>query len=54
MKEADINLIESKKLLETCLHAFNDIPNKRLNFGGVKNTYELAARIELFLKERCG
>ena len=32
-------------LLAACLHAFNEIPNKKLSGGDYKNTYEIAAAI---------
>ena len=38
-------------MLKACLHGFNCIPNTRLDIEDVKNTYVLASKIELLLKE---
>lgn len=41
-----------KALLKSCLYAFNEIPNKRLNGGDYPSTYALAAALERALKNR--
>ena len=39
------------QLLKLCVNAFNVIPNTRLNFDGLMDTYELATMIDKMLLE---
>ncbi|HHH1368286.1 TPA: cobalamin biosynthesis protein CbiX [Yersinia enterocolitica] len=39
-----------KALLESCLSAFNEIPNKKLKRGDFPSTYALAAALNTALK----
>lgn len=48
----NINDVEQyEALLKVCLHAFNCLPNTKLDIEGVKNTYVLDSKIEFLLKE---
>ena len=41
---------EASILLDECLHLLNQIPNRRYRPKSSKNTYELASKIQNYLK----
>jgi hypothetical protein len=51
--EVEPKTITSEELLDACLDAFNELPNKRLENSklGFPNTYAIASRIDGFKRE---
>lgn len=52
LEEVFMDALDCSRLLKEALHAFNDIPNKKIVGSDiVKDTYQLAALIDKFLRE---